>query len=329
MNKININVDSVKNRIKNINGKKYLVVKSNFYGFGYDLIRYLNNIYGLVVTNIDEYNILLKYIDVTKYDCIILYPENDLDRIKQQNLSVCINSMDMLYKIRERGLIANSYLRVDPFLGLHGIPLQEIEWLTKNFNFKGIFLHINEFLDIHEKNIFDKIVNYSLKNNLNLNVGGSSALQYIKNTQFIEKRFAINALYSHDNTTSFGFSFEVDIINYLIVQEPVYIGYKSSRTLITDGTIFLISAGYYDTQIFNLLYKNKVKILKDQYSIEVPCYPCMNTCWLYINDTLNAIEPTLKLFDTHLSVKYICDALDIDVDEFFSSFNNNIKRNYL
>lgn len=53
----------------------------------------------------------------------------------------------------------------------------------------------------------------------------------------------------------------------------------------------------------------------------------MNTCWLHSEKKVK-LKNNIELFKNMYDVKKICEKLEIDIDEFYTCFNSNIKREY-
>ncbi len=54
----------------------------------------------------------------------------------------------------------------------------------------------------------------------------------------------------------------------------------------------------------------------------------MNTMWIYSSKN-DLKSDSLFLFDNNENIKYICERLDIDLDEFYSSYSLEITRKYI
>ncbi len=139
MNKIKINVKAIRDNLKKISGVVQFVIKSNAYGFGNELISYVEDLVNSVVTT-DYY-------------------------LHMRNSFKILNKIDNYEKC---------YMRIDPYLGLHGF----VE-IRGNIRFDKFLLHINEFLEPSELKLFNFILCFIQKNGFRISVGGSAILDII------------------------------------------------------------------------------------------------------------------------------------------------------
>ena len=147
-------------------------------------------------------------------------------------------------------------------------------------------------------------------------------------TDLIEMRIARSILIQDKKSKLSNFILEVHVINQKILNgDTISIGYKSSRENFKSGTIILISLGYGDFGLLSLMYIKGIGVTLQNEKFKIPVYPCMNTCWLY-SDKLIQVEDKLELFKSIYEIEEICRKLEIDIDEFYASFNSNIMREY-
>lgn len=208
MNKIKINVKLIRENIKRIPGKIQFVMKSNTYGFGNKLISYIDDlISSIVTTDYNEYLLIEKEIS-KKIKMLLLY-ENDLQVLdKTENVYICINNFKMLNKVKD---LDKCYLRIDPYLGLHGL-----ENIPNYICCNKFLIHINEYLCLSEQKDLALMLNYTQKKGYLISVGGSGILDYIKKEQMsemVELRVATKILIENNENKMANFSLEVQVIN--------------------------------------------------------------------------------------------------------------------
>lgn len=323
MNYLIINKDIIINNCKNIKEKldkhefyMFLMVKSNLYGYGYKLLKYISDyVDGMVVKD----SFVLNEIPELGKKIIKLYDNKNFD-----NVSNCLINYNDLNKINNY----NCFIRLDPFLGMHGVTFEELKKIDNLSSFKGILIYINEYLNRQEIKILNEIVEIANQNNLILNIGGSvilDKLNYI-NCKKTEVRILRKILFSEGEQSSM--YLKCNILNKIHLNEKTFIGFKSDRRAYDKGYLYLVSIGYDDFKLLPLMYKNnlKIRILNKDY--DIACYPCMNTMWIY-SDSDALISNELVLFDNNQNIIDICKKLDIDLDEFYSSYSLEIKRKYM
>ncbi len=306
------NCKKIKNLVHKVKGKLFIMIKSNMYGFGYQLIDYIYNyVDGFVIKDVSSLQYLSKYENQKK----IILLHCDIDSNKKNIYTTCCEDN------REK-----SYIRVDPFLGIHGMSEEKFWEIRDLKKYTGVLIYINEFLNENELKNLLKILKRCVDNNLFFNIGGSSAIDYINyfNYYKIEYRLLRKILFSLHNST---INFQTSVLTDEIITKEKEFGFKSDRVKVKKGYVALLSFGYYDFKLLPLLYKKNIplKILGEEYKIL--CYPCMNTMWIY-SDSTKLLPKTIQLFSNVKDVKDICRILDIDIDEFYTSFSNEIERIY-
>jgi len=288
------------------------------YGFGYDSIKFIiKYIKGIVVKDLEELDKVRKLKISIK--TIILFEKN-----KEKLTYFCMNKIGD----NEKKSTKKTYIRVDPFLGMHGISLDELKKIQNLKDYYGILIYLNECLTENEEMELQKIIKIAKDNNLLLNIGGSKILDYLyklKGYDKIEIRLLRRILFSDDNKSTM--FLRSRLINSLNVNKKFNIGFKSDRKTFYDGYLYLVSFGYNDLKILPLLYKNNIPLKIGKSYYDIACYPCMNTTWLY-SKTKKNLEDVFDVFREYHEILKACEILDIDIDEFYTSFNTEIKRIY-
>ncbi len=328
MSRIYVETDRIISNFAHYKGDN-IVCKSNLYGFGYELLWYIKKyIRKITVADIHEYRKCFKYLgDEVEY--VILYTnfEKEIGTwIKSTCISFCINRLEQIDYIEEHLLPKfRFYIRIDEMLGLHGISLHEAKNIRDLSEYKGVIVHINEFISDTEKEIIREIELLTKQEHVLFSLGGSNVYSYLSNNEGIEYRYAANLFQS--NTTSL-FELELNVLNLVHLEgSSIQIGYKSDRKEIHKGTLLLVDIGYGNWPLLSRIYKNNIKIHFEEYRLEIPVYPCMNTTWLYCKDALS-IHSTICLFGNMSEIETLCSELDIDKDELYTSFHDNVERVY-
>ncbi|MEC1178649.1 alanine racemase [Metasolibacillus meyeri] len=337
-NFIEITVDNLISNILSIrikaleSSKLYIVVKSNFYGLGIPLLKELiDYVDGVVVGDINDYLNIKTYLLKINKEIIILYPNlNDKEIIKEicsnENLYFTIMNIED-YKYVSKYECFRLYLRIDPFLGLHGVDFSTAKSYLDKYKFYGVLVHVNEYLDIEEENHLLEIINWAKTKNLKINIGGSAIVNYerILNEQ-IDLRFTKGIIAPINNRESI--LLKTRILMKSQIESTTQIGYKSDRIHLEKGTILLISLGYGDFKMLPIYYEQKTPLIIEGKKFYIPCYPCMNTCWLYCEEFVEVKSEYIDLYNSIIS-NQIINYLDLDQDEILSSFSENIERNYI
>ncbi len=163
-NSIVNNCNKIKKKLNKQERHLFLMVKSNLYGFGYELLQYIYDyIDGIVVKD----STIMKKILVPNKKIIKLYDNKNIHGVLN-----CVMNYNNLNKKD-----SNVYIRVDPFLGMHGITYAQLKEINDLSSFDGVLIYINEYLSPQEIIILKKIVKIVNKNNLILNIGGSAFLE--------------------------------------------------------------------------------------------------------------------------------------------------------
>lgn len=306
------NCEELKAKKQQYNFSLYVMAKSNLYGFGYELLEHMKDyLDGMVLTGVQAGPHIPAVCDTV------------IARFQRETISdtYCYTTRleDEDYCVK-----ANSYVRVDPFLGLHGISMEQLRNKKNLSDYRGLFIYINEFLSADELPVMDELFRIANKHGLVVNVGGSSMLRYLDRFagQRMELRLLRELLMPKHRKASM----------YLVCRvlnhgEPQMIGFKSDRQNPTTGKLALISVGYYECKWMSELYKRGIPLTIDGRPCRIPCYPCMNTMWIQSEGDLLS-EREIQLFSDFEEVLRICEILDIDVDEFYSAFPMDIPRIY-
>lgn len=310
--------------------RRCLVVKSNFYGYGYAMISYLEKYVDcIVVASLMELEFVKKQNPNLKKDFIVLYA-NLYEHHMYYNTSNVYGTIMSEQQLEEIKLLkfdrSRFFLRSNLFLGLHGLDLSTC--LEEVDGFKGLLIHVNEYLDQDELEQLIELDNFLCMKNITLNLGGSITNNYFaKLHSKIEYRFAKKVLFDYIEKKS-NFCLHLQVIN---VQQASYtkIGYKSCQERIKSGWIYLVSIGYGDWPLLSRIYETNTKLTYQGNEMSLPVYPCMNTCWLYSQKQLEYTNSSIVLFQQKKEILDVCRQLDIDSDEFTSSFSSNIKRIYI
>lgn len=306
-----------------------IVCKSNFYGLGYELLNHIKDDISVVyVSNTEEYKKLAKYLDAGK-DVVILYPDaQDYIHYKNsKNLFLCINSTETIKLLGEELKNYNNLIvRVDDFLGLHGIGSEELLKTEPLPGVKKILVHINEWVNNEEQKIIEDIYHYAQMNKCDFSIGGTKALKLFDKKEPIEFRYAAKLFHSDERSPV---SLHANIINtWDAGRESIVVGYKSDRKEISKGFLTLIDIGYGDWPLITGIYQHKIPLRSGNNTFRIPVYPCMNTMWLVSDYPINANE-NISFFEKISDICEICDIMDIDFDEFTTSFNANLSRKYV
>ena len=290
----------------------YVMAKSNLYGFGYELLEYMKDyLDGMVWAGV-RIGPQIPAVCDTVITCFQRETVSDtycyMTRLEDENY--CEKP--------------NLYVRVDPFLGLHGISMEQLRNMKNLSEYRGLFIYINEFLSEDELPVMDELFLLAKQHDLVVNAGGSAMLQYLDRFagQRMELRLLRELLMPQQKKASMHL-----VCRVLNHGEPQTIGFKSDRKNPTTGKLALLSVGYYECKWMPELYKRGIPLMVDGKPCRIPCYPCMNTMWINSEDELLP-EREIRLFSDFEEVLRICEILDIDVDEFYSSFPSEIPRVY-
>lgn len=315
-NSIVNNCNKIKKKLNKQERHLFLMVKSNLYGFGYELLQYIYDyIDGIVVKD----STIMKKILVPNKKIIKLYDNKNIHGVLN-----CVMNYNNLNKKD-----SNVYIRVDPFLGMHGITYAQLKEINDLSSFDGVLIYINEYLSPQEIIILKKIVKIVNQNNLILNIGGSAFLEQTNylNCRKTEVRLLREILFNKNKQSSM--YLKCNVLNKIYLNnKKITIGFKSDRKIYNNGYLFLISIGYDDFKLLPQLYKNDLKLQIFNKDYDIACYPCMNTMWIYSSKN-DLKSDSLFLFDNNENIKYICERLDIDLDEFYSSYSLEITRKYI
>ena len=341
MNKLYVDVRAIQNNLQEIikltqprNIKLFVIAKANFYGFGYPLLSYL-----------------IKYIDgiVFSQEVAEEMPVWDKEAVKliyriHNKLSLEQNSMEIneqvfFYLMRiinmPPSIKAKCYLRVDPFLGMHGLTLDELKEVRLLKEYYGLFLYLNEEISEKEQPILNEIVSLAEENGLHLNVGGSAILQHLdilprKNT---EVRLLRKILFSRNSYSTMFLCCDVltrkEFRGVSKSDLSIDIGFKSSRKTFCRGHLCLLSVGYSECKFFPLFYQKELSFKINGTKYQLAVYPGMNTSWVWGEEDTCNLNDTACIFTDYCEVQEICSNLDIDIDEFYTSFSDGILRKYL
>lgn len=323
---IEINIADIRREIVKISECKCLVVKSNFYGYGYKLLDYISDIVDyIVVTDAYEMKLVKAICNNIRNKFIILYGK---DLSFKPDIYPIVTSLNQL-QLYENSRMSNSnvYMRCDNYLAMHGIEWEICKERIESY--KGVFIHINEYLSESELKELLKIDEFLYKKNKILNIGGSEALNYVKILRSdVEYRFAKRVLYDNLQKKS-NFILHLPILDIRDAnKKEESIGYKSDRKIINMGFLYLVQIGYGDWPTLARIYEKKVMIRYQDKKIELPVYPCMNTAWLWTREKLPLINSEIVLFENKREIIDICQKIDIDMDEFFVTFSEKIHRIY-
>lgn len=327
---IEILLKDIISELKKINAYKCIVAKSNFYGYGYKMLNYIYDYFDCIVVA-DEYeaNTIKLLCPLIKKRFIVLYgqcvreKEEDMYDIVDMSEQNVTNHDDKIYTAN------NSYLRCDCFIAMHGITLKKC--LKQLNDYKGILVHINEFLTKEEELILYDIDKYLYRLGKKLNIGGSSAETYLNTLKSdTEFRFARKVLFDNNKPLS-NFVLHIPLLNQrnLNCNEVITLGYKSNEIKIQGGYLYLIEFGYGNCSLWPRIYEKKIKLYYENQGIVLSAYPCMNTSWIWSQTDLNIQNQEIVLFKRKKDIEKVCNQLEIDMDEFFTSFSDCILREYI
>ncbi|ATF15807.1 hypothetical protein A616_28810 [Brevibacillus brevis X23] len=313
------------------NSKIYIVMKSNFYGCGLPLVSFLlNDIDGIIVNDNYDYWELKNMELIGEKEVIILYPDLsdsliicETEREKNLFLTV-INENDIHYI---KNIFSKVYLRVDLFLGNHGIDLSYARSFLQTETVRGVILHINESLNKSEEDMVNKIIEWAKSKKLSINIGGSAVLKYREILkQDINLRFVMDILAPRGLQQN-NIVLNARVIKQTQIDSMLTIGYKTDRVCLESGTVVTVSLGYGDFRMLPMLYEMRVPIVIENKNFYMPCYPCMNTCWLYCEDHVVLKSKYVEFLNASISACLV-KTLNIDPDEILSSISENIKTVY-
>ena len=282
--KINLkNLQHNINYLKSItnNSNIYPVIKANAYGHGLEKIAIaLQNyeIKGVCVANINEIIQLLN-LDV-EYSILHLgkISYSNLDIYKNNNVIATINSIDeitklsSIYKNKDNKII-RVHIKVDTGMSRMGCNINEFEDILNKcidspfLKIEGIYSHLansdNKNTQYNNKqiNLFNKIVNKFLKNNIFsihlLNSGG--LFNYNKYTYNVVRIglaiYGVSPLGKTNNNLKPVMEFKAPLILKKCISKGTMVGYGNSYQAEGDMDVAIIQCGYGDGIPFE--YSNK------------------------------------------------------------------------
>ncbi|NLG03254.1 MAG: hypothetical protein GX567_05440 [Clostridia bacterium] len=333
MSFLDVNVSLVRLNIEREQiANSFFVCKSNVYGMGFRLLSYLKKqIKAIAVADIDEFMLCKDYLD-ERTEYLIMYSNMTDERVRKitfhYKVYFIINSMKDLEYVNVHDMDKSRfYIRVDEFLGLHGITLRELYTVENISEYRGLLVHINEYIAPDDTDILETVSSLADKNGILFNIGGSNAYDYFRRN-CRENNYLRCAMRFINNAKAPIITLHLHIINKTTVNgNSMEVGYRSDRKKFEKCTLLTVDIGYGNWPLVSRLYTGRIPLKYHGRNLLIPVYPCMNTMWLCCEDTLD-FSDTLILFEDHNDIVEICLALDIDIDEFYTSFNNNITRNY-
>lgn len=331
---IEINTIQIIDNLKNSkartsrNSKTYIVIKSNFYGCGLSLLSFLlNDIDGIIVNDNCDYWELKNMGLIGEKEVIVLYPDLSDSLIiseaeRERKLFLTVISEDDIRHVKN--ILSKTYLRVDLFLGNHGIDFNYVRSFLQTERVKGIILHINESLNKSEEGMVNKIIEWAKGKGLSINIGGSVVFNYREILkQDIDLRFVMDILAPRGLQQN-NIVLNARVIKQTQIDSMLYIGYKTDRVCLERGTVLTVSLGYGDFKMLPKFYEKSIPIVIEDKTFYMPCYPCMNTCWLYCEDLVEVKSKYVEFFNAFISA-YLVQTLNIDPDEILSSISEKIK----
>jgi hypothetical protein len=278
---------------------------------------------------------------VKEKESILLYPNlKDKDCVEEvrnsDDLSVVINMINDLETVYNQSLMNKSILRVDPFLGGHGLTTNDFFNINDISMFKSVLIQINEFITSEEFEVLQRIKEKISSAKLRLSIGGSDVFKQIDllNDTNIDYRFVMSMLFPRERLNIYRnntFRLKARIINKQIIYSDIEIGYKSNRTKINFGTLLTVAIGYGDYALLPYFFNQKIPILINGILYFLPCYPCMNTCWL-LSDTVKVDLSSLDyvtIIDDNIIYEQLTTRFNKDVDEIFTSLASYIPKKYV
>lgn len=329
-NFIEINLSNIINNIikirKNIykDSKLYIVAKSDFYGLGLATITMLEKyIDGVVIADFNEF---IQVKNDFKKKIIILYPNMNEFLLKEfeENNNIYLTLVcEKDFHLLDKQYFTRIYLRIDPFLGGHGVNFNTAKNLYKRYKFFGVLIHINEYLTSEEEIELVAIIEWANSLKLKINIGGSSIINSKKllGTE-LELRFTKVILQPSKKKETISLNSRILIKNK--ISTPISIGYKSDRIKILKGTILTVGIGYGDFGFLPYFYENKIPIIIEGVKFFLPCYPCMNTFWLHTDFDVNIKTKYITIFD-NMNDEML---LKLELDEILTSFSKSIEKKY-
>jgi len=289
----------------------FLMAKSNLYGFGYPLLDrlrpYLAGIAG-PGAELDSGAAGFSGKRITRFDPAI--PPADFCYVfREEDIPLCHPE--------------KTYLRVDPFLGLHGLSPEALDRIPEPERFHGLFVYINEYLTPEEEGAVKALSDFSQAHGLVLNIGGSAILDHLRLLPpGSEIRLLRRVLFSSREQAPM-----YPVCRVLAKGPGQTVGFKSDRVRLDGGICYLLSMGYYECKWLPVMYRLGLPLILDGREYRIPCYPCMNTMWLWSpEDTLPLGE--VALLSQAGQVEALCASLDLDSDEYYASFPGELPRIY-
>lgn len=307
----------------------YLVMKNNFYGLGEKIVNYIEEtIDGIVLCDWDD---LVRFLNVNPLftkNIILLYPDLSMlfkyqDIVRKRSVYLVCMDVEELERINAFKMHQNTYIRLDPFLGGHGLNIMELKGIQQVEQYKGLLLHINEFLDFNETRLLAELGQWANEHNMAINIGGSSILRHEHDLEImnnLEIRFVKDAIIDTELCSSLNLF--TRIIHKKKIVSPISIGYKSSRVKLDKGTLLTLSIGYGLFKLLTDIYQHQIKISIQGFDFVLPCYPCMNTCWIYNDEDVDISSDYINLFEDQRLIHTIAKTLDIDQDEVLTSLSS-------
>ncbi|AUS07436.1 hypothetical protein C1X05_00215 [Laceyella sacchari] len=339
---LRISLDTIKSNIRKLTkqlpyrSSLFMVCKNNVYGFGMSLLSHLaNENLSFVLNDWRDYQRFVQIVRDSK-PVLILYPVlNDDPWILTQlgehsNLYITVMKKEDWAFVLRKGYEAKSYVRIDPFLGLHGLSKEEAMSLPKVHACKGVLIHLNESINAKEEAVINEIYQWTKKNNMSMNIGGSNIINKPNlHFPFLEVRLLMELLGSRNRVTEPCLELHARILSKTLIREPIHVGYTSSRVKLSKGTCLLVAIGYGDFPSFAQMFENQTPIFIERKKFVLPCYPCMNTSWLYCEEEVFIRRESIVLFDKFNSIHKLALNLSVDVDEIYSSLSPLIYRHYV
>ena len=243
----------------------FFVSKSNNYGIGNGIFKYINNMVdGYIFTDYYNYYKNKKYIKKNKKililyeDIIVLIKNNYFEN--PYHFAVVSNDIELqkIFYYYNR-ILSQIYIRLDIFIGLHGFDNIKILFERINkYNVKGILIHFNENIQEFMWEIVFILIRICLSKNIYLNIGGGNFTEYfplLKNQKLNLQYRSCKYILLNKNFFEINICFRV--LNKKWCNDHNIIGYDSYKKDISGTYLYLINVGYGDFGILREIFYKK------------------------------------------------------------------------
>ena len=353
-NTLIVNINSIYKNILNLrklNKEIIFVVKGNIYGFGYSLIKHIDNhVDSYAVSSINEAKELRKY---TIKNILILSPVKYEYITDDDYIIYTISSITQLkYYILNHISNINIAIKINTGLNRFGVDVLEIEEMfnlldNSSFKVKDIYTHlatttsINNFDDINLSlnsflNSLSKLKNYIDISNINIHFTDSAALlrlnvldtsiTSVRTGMFLLGLDPISEIKDKKYTLHFPLKLETIVLDKHKIKKGMYYGYNKKSLL--DMYICTIGIGYCDGMKKSWIEKN---IIKSDFGNLKLLDVSMNTSIVEISEeiysNISLLETKYTIFSNQEELDYLASLANTSIEDIlcgFNSLNNDI-----